>query len=209
MDDRISEAQQRTLRELSAFITRTGYPPTMSELGEVLGITAASAHNLVKQLERKGFVRRQPNRPRSLQVVREPEQSLAALVSVPVVGAVKAGPAMLAEENRLGTIMLPRSTVGTGKQRGRLFALRVTGDSMIDAGIRDGDFVIVRQQPIAESGEIIVALVDGAATVKRLHISDESIELRAANEAYAPIVVQPDSDFRVLGKLVNVTSHED
>ncbi len=204
VEDQITEVQQRTLRELAAFIEWMGYPPTMSELGAKLGITSASAHNLIMQLERKGFVRREPRKARSLSVVREPEQSIETQVPVPLLGKVTAGPTMLAVENRIGNVMVNRNIT----KRGRCFALKVTGDSMIEAGIREGDFVIVRQQPIAENGEIIVALVNDESTVKRLFISEELIELRPANKEYSPIVVHPDSDFRVLGKVVGITRHE-
>jgi len=176
----------------------------MSELGAKLGITSASAHNLVGQLERKGFVRREPRKARSLSVIREPEQSIETQVPVPLLGKVTAGRMMLAIENRIGIVMVNRNIT----QRGLCFALKFSGDSMIEAGIRDGDFVIVRQQPIAENGQIIVALVNDESTVKRLFISDELIELRPANKKYSPIVIQPDSDFRVLGKVVGITRHE-
>ena len=115
VEDRISEAQQRTLKELSAFVSRTGYPPTMNELGDVLGITAASAHNLVRQLERKGFVRREPRKPRSLQVVREPEQVLGTLLPPishairtpsPARGSGKQHPGMCEGKPRLGPLLI-------------------------------------------------------------------------------------------------------
>ncbi len=205
VEDQITEVQKRTLKELSTFIDWMGYPPTMSELGEKLGITSASAHNLVKQLERKGFVRREARKARSLSVViRDPIHSVETEVPVTLLGEIKAGPAMLAVENQLGQVMVNKNIT----RGGRCFALRVNGDSMIDAGIRDGDYVIVRQQPIAESGEIIVAIIDDESTLKRLYISDERIELRPANKEYSPIVVRPDSDFRVLGKVISVTRHE-
>lgn len=205
-EEKITENQRRALAKLAAFIERHGFPPTMSELGDLLGITPASAHNLVKQLERKGYVRRHARKARNLQVLRQPEREFAPSVAVPVLGVVKAGPAMLAEENRVGTISVGRATLRGGNARGKLFALKISGDSMIDAGIQEGDLAIIQQQPIAEQGDIIVALLDGDATVKRLHISTESIELRPANDQYVPIVVQPDSDFRVLGKVVGVVS---
>lgn len=208
VEDQITEVQKRMLNELSAFISEVGYPPTMSELGEKLGITSASAHNLVKQLERKGFVRREARKARSLLVVRDAGQSPDDLITVPLLGVIKAGPAMLAEEHRLGTITVHRSMIRGVVSYERCFALKISGDSMIDAGIRDGDFVIVRQQPLAESGEIIVAMLSDEATVKRLFISDDAIELQPANRDYSPIVVPMDSDFRVLGKVVGVKHHE-
>ncbi|WP_345686070.1 transcriptional repressor LexA [Novipirellula caenicola] len=197
----ITEGQMRALDELSAAIDRNGIAPTMTELGEKLGITAASTHQLVLQLERKGYVRRQPRKARSLRVVRRPSQSIESMVSVPLVGVVKAGPAMLAEENRMGEIMVASDLVA----RGQCFALTISGDSMKDADMRDGDVVIVRRQLIAESGEIVVAMIDDEATVKRLETNDGSIRLLPENRKYKPIVVQPDSDFRVLGKVIGVS----
>jgi repressor LexA len=201
----ITDAQRRTLKEVRDFIASRKYPPTMKELGAQLGVTGTSAHQLIKQLERKGYVTRQPRQARSLAVVREPEQSLEALVSVPLVGLVKAGPAMLAEENLLGQVLIDKSVVG----RGKCFALTISGDSMLNAGMRDGDVVIVRQQQVAESGEIVVALIGDDATVKRLFYHGDRIELRAENKRYQPIVVGPDDEMRILGKVVAVRRADD
>jgi repressor LexA len=200
LDDQITDAQRRTLKGIRDFVARRKYPPTMKELGELLDVTAASAHQLIKQLVRKGYVTRQPRQARSLAVVREPKQELESLVSVPLVGLVKAGPAMLAEENREGDVLIESSVAG----RGTCFALRVSGDSMINAGMKDGDIVIVRQQPVAESGEIVVALVGDDATVKRLFIHGDCIELRAENKRYKPIMVSGETEFRILGKVIAV-----
>ena len=199
-EDQITDVQRRTLKEVREFIVSRKYPPTMNELGELLGVTAASAHQQVKQLERKGYVTREPRKARSLAVVREPEQQLGTLVPVPLVGVVKAGPAMLAEENLLGEILVDESVA----VRGPCFAVRVSGDSMVDAGMDDGDVVICRRQPIAESGEIVVALMGDDSTVKRLFIHGDRIELRAENKRYKPILVGPETDFRILGKVLAV-----
>ncbi len=201
ISDAISEAQERTLKALREFIAKKGFAPTMSELGAFLGITAVSAHQLVKQLERKGYITRDAGKSRSIIVAREPMQIIDALVSIPVLGLVKAGPTMLAEENLLGHVLVSQKLVG----RGKCFALRITGDSMINANIKDGDVVIVRQQQIAENGDIVIALIEDEATVKRLYMSDDVIELRAENKRYKSIVVAPDCDFRILGKVVGVT----
>ena len=197
----ITEGQSRALDELSAAIDRHGIAPTMTELGDRLGISAASAHQLVLQLERKGYVARQPRKARSLRMVRRPSQTLASMTSVPMLGVVKAGPAMLAEENRLGEVMVASDLVGHCP----CFALTISGDSMKDADMRDGDIVIVRRQQLAENGEIVVALIDDEATVKRLDLNDGAIRLLPENRKYKPIEIQPDSDFRVLGKVICVT----
>lgn len=199
--DEITDGQSRMLNELSSAIDRNGFAPTMTELGEKLGITAASAHQLILQLERKGYVRRLPRKARSLSIIRRPSQTIDRMVSVPLVGVVKAGPAMLAEENCMGDVMVASATVG----RSPCFALQVSGDSMKNADMRDGDVIIVRRQQLAENGEIVVALIDGEATVKRLNIEDGTIRLVPENKKYKPITVDPDSDFRVLGKVIGIT----
>ncbi len=199
----ISEAQKRSLTALREIIAKKGFAPTMAELGDFLSISAASAHQLVGQLERKGYIKRDSGKARSITVSREPMQMLDALVSIPVLGLVKAGPTMLAEENLVGHVLVSQKLVG----RGKCFALQILGDSMINANINDGDVVIVRQQPIAENGEIVVALIDDEATVKRLFVSEDLIELRAENKRYKPIVVAPDCELRILGKVVGVTQY--
>ncbi|HAN99489.1 MAG TPA: repressor LexA [Planctomycetaceae bacterium] len=198
----LTEPQRKALQTLRDFIAQRKFPPTMSELGERLGVTAASAHQLVGQLEQKGYVTREPRKARSLSVVREPEHRPEQLVSVPLVGTVAAGPALLAEDNHIGDVLVDRSIAG----RGRCFALRINGDSMTGAGMRNGDVVIVRQQPVAESGEIVVALLDGEATTKRLWIQGDRIELRAENRRYKPIEIAADAEFRIVGKVVAIRS---
>jgi repressor LexA len=126
------------------------------------------------------------------------------MVSVPLVGVVKAGPAMLAEENCLGEVMVSSATVG----RGSCFALQIDGNSMKNADMQDGDFVIVRRQQLAENGDIVVALIDDEATVKRLSIEDGKIRLLPENRRYRPIEVSPDCDFRLLGKVIAVTHQQ-
>lgn len=200
----ITDAERRTLAEVRDFIAQRGFPPTMSELGEQLGVAAASAHQLVRQLERKGFLRREPRKARSLSVVREPHASLATLVPVPWVGLVKAGPAMLAEEHRRGEVLVDAAVA----ERGPCFALTITGDSMTGAGLHDGDVVIVRRQPVAESGEIVVALLGDEATVKRLLIQGDRIELQAANPRYPPMPVSGETEFRILGKVIAIRRTE-
>lgn len=199
--EQITEGQTRALDELAGAIDRTGIALTMSELGARLGISSASAHQLVMQLERKGYVRREPRKARSLRIVRRPRTDIARSVRVPIIGVVKAGPAMLAEENLFGEVSVAADLVGSHP----CFALEINGDSMKDADIRDGDIVIVRRQQLAESGEIVVALIDNEATVKRLEIDDGEIRLLPENRKYKPIEVNPDSDFRVLGKVISVS----
>lgn len=203
--DQITDAQRRALSEIRSFIADFGYPPSMSELGALLDVAAASAHRLVGQLERKGYVKRQARKARSLTILREARQHIGALIAVPLIGVAKAGPAMLAEENRLGEVLVDKRIV----KRDRCFALRVSGDSMIGAGMNDGDIVICRQQPVAENGEIVVALIDDEATLKRLSIRGNRIELRAENRKYRRISIDAESDFRILGKVLATQSNVD
>lgn len=172
----------------------------MQELGEAIRISSSSAHELVGQLVRKGFLRREAGKARSLEVVRLPGPDVADLVPVPVVGTVAAGQPILAVENIVGELLVEAQLA----QHGRCFALEVAGDSMVDAGIGDRDFVIVRQQQVAESGDIVVALLGDEATVKRLHIDEERIELRPENPRHRALVVGPDDDLRIQGKVIAV-----
>ena len=199
-ENAITESQRRVLKQVQDYIAKKKYPPTMKELGKLLGVTAASAHQQIRQLERKGYIARQPGKARSLSVVRMPVEHVEELVPVPLLGDVKAGPAMLAEENRMGEVLVE----GSVARRGRCFALRISGDSMTGASIRDGDIVIVRQQPVAESGDIVVVLIDDEATVKRLFIEGDRIELRPENRRYKPIPIGSEIDFRILGKVLAV-----
>jgi repressor LexA len=182
------------------FVRQWGYPPTHQQLADLLGIKPASAQDQIRQLVRKGYLRRDPGRARGLAVVRGPDEPVGDFVGVPVVGSVAAGGPLFSEENIQGEVLVDAAVAA----KGRCFALRVTGDSMKKAGIREGDLVIVRQQPLAEKNDIVVALVDGEATVKRLFIQDQVIELRPDNAKYRPIAIGPDMDLRIMGKVVAV-----
>lgn len=196
----LTEPQRRTLAAIRTHISRRGFPPTGQELGELLGIAPASAHEQVNQLVRKGYLRRDAGKARSLEILKESETEVSDLVPVPVVGMVAAGQPILAVENIVGELLVEGGVVGSS----RCFALKVTGDSMIRAGIKDGDYVVVRQQQVAESGDIVVALLGDKATVKRLHVSDDRIELRPENPRLRPIPVGPDDDLRIQGKVLAV-----
>ncbi len=196
----ITEPQRRALTAIRSHVARRGFPPTGQELGELLGIAPASAHEQVNQLVRKGYLRRDPGKARSLELLKEPESEVSDLVPVPVVGTVAAGEPILAAENIVGELLVEGRLVG----RARCFALQVKGDSMIRAGIREGDYVVVRQQAVAENGDIVVALLGDEATVKRLHISDDRVELRPENQRLRPILVGPDDELRIQGKVIAV-----
>ena len=196
----ITPAQLRALNEIRVFTSKNQYPPTLQELAAILGVSHSSVQEQISQLIRKGYLRREPGKSRGIAIVREPESSVTAVVAVPIVGRVVAGAPLLAEENVVGEILVEESLLRSG----RCFALEVQGDSMKDAGILPADLLIVRQQPVADSGEIVVALLDGEATVKRLAVKRDQVELMPENPRYRPIEVTADSDFRIVGKVVGI-----
>lgn len=204
--------QQAILAVIRTCVEERGYPPSVREIGEGVGLTSPSsvAHQLAT-LERLGYLRRDPNRPRAL-VVAEPGQvpsdagSTGAAeartpaphtVEVPLVGRIAAGGPILAEQSVEAVFPLPRDLVGEGE----LFMLKVVGDSMIDAAICDGDWVVVRQQADAENGDIVAALLDDEATVKTLKRRDGHVWLMPHNPAYAPIL---GDQAQIMGKVVSV-----
>lgn len=209
------EGLTRRQRDILDVIRRTvderGYPPSVREIGEAVGLTSPSsvAHQL-GVLEKKGMLRRDPHRPRAL-VVSDPDAGAVPVevdatgsgdarpdaAYVPVLGRIAAGGPILAEEAVETVFPLPREVVGDGE----LFLLRVVGDSMVDAAICDGDWVVVRRQPTADNGEIVAALLDDEATVKTLSRRDGHTWLLPHNPAYSPI----DGDHAtILGKVVTV-----
>src|SRR5436190_14600577 len=207
----LTPRQRRVLEVIRDSVDRRGYPPSMREIGEAVGLTSTSSvsHQL-SALQRKGFLRRDPNRPRAVEV-RLPERRAAGEheayagaderrptpTFVPVVGRIAAGGPILAEQAIEDVFPLPRQLVGEGS----LFLLRVVGDSMVDAAIADGDWVVVRQQPVAESGEIVAAMIDGEATVKTFKRRGGQVWLMPHNPAYDPI---PGDEATVLGRVVAV-----
>ncbi len=201
--EEITDPQRRTLGELRRFTRQRGFPPTIQELADILGISTPSVYAQVSQLVRKGYVKREARKARGLTVVGEPMDGLLDLRAVPIVGKVAAGQPILAAENVVGEILVDSRAVRSG----RFFALEVQGDSMIDAGIHNGGLVVVRQQAIAESGDIVVTLLGEEATVKRLYIREETIELRPENPGQRPIRVGPEDELRILGKVV-ATHHK-
>jgi repressor LexA len=207
--DGLTPRQRKVLDVIKSAVERRGYPPSMREIGEAVGLTSPSsvAHQL-GTLERKGFIRRDPNRPRAIEV-RVPEAEEQAYdptgegdarpvpTYVPVVGRIAAGGPILAEQAIEDVFPLPRQVVGDGE----LFLLKVVGDSMVDAAICDGDWVVVRRQPVADSGEIVAAMIDGEATVKTYKRRDGHVWLMPHNASFQPI---PGDDATVLGRVTAV-----
>ena len=199
----LTDSQARILREVESFIREHSFSPTTVELAKRLGIATQSISEQLQRLERNGYIQRQPKKARSLVVLRSVEASrecVSRLVALPIVGTVAAGYPITAVENICGEILVEESVVRSGCH----FALKASGQSMVGAGIHPGDIVIVRQQQIAENRDIVVALLDGEATLKRLHYSDGMIELRPENPRFKPIPVGPNDDLRILGKVVAI-----
>ena len=196
-------------REILDFIESSmrdrGYPPSVREIGEAVGLTSPSTvHTHLATLQREGYLRRDPTKPRALEVRYDPVSGTAAerrpVRHVPLVGNVAAGTGILAEANVEETLPLPADLTGEGD----LFMLRVRGDSMIDAGILDGDYVVARAQPTAEQGEIVVAGIPGdEATVKTFTTEGDNVVLRPANPALEPMTFDPD-EVRLYGRVVTV-----
>jgi len=214
----LTPRQRKVLEVIRTAVERKGYPPSMREIGEAVGLTSSSSvsHQLAA-LERKGWLRRDPNRPRAIEV-RSPDQGDASAYEyavaqqhdetgsgdarpqasyVPLVGRIAAGGPILAEEAIEDVFPLPRQLVGDGT----LFLLQVVGDSMVDAAICDGDWVVVHQQPVAENGDIVAAMIDGEATVKTFKRRDGHVWLMPHNPAFDPI---PGDTATVLGRVTAV-----
>jgi repressor LexA len=211
IDSSLTERQRTILNVIRASVTSRGYPPSIREIGDAVGLTSTSsvAHQL-RSLERKGYLRRDPNRPRAVDVRGADDALGAPTVTdvaasdalpeptyVPVLGRIAAGGPILAEEAVEDVFPLPRELVGEGT----LFLLRVVGESMVEAAICDGDWVVVRQQNVADNGDIVAAMLDGEATVKTFKRAGGQVWLMPHNPAFDPI---PGNDATVLGKVVTV-----
>lgn len=200
----LSDRQREILELIQATVANRGYPPSVREIGERLGLRSPSTvHSHLSSLVEGGFLRRDPSKPRAIEVVapattERPVRSEPTR-DVPLVGRIAAGSPILAEESIESVMPLPESLIGSGP----VFMLEVHGDSMIDAGILDGDFVVVRSQKDAENGEIVAFLIDGEeATVKRFERKNERVILHSENEAYAPMVFT--NGVEILGKVITV-----
>lgn len=199
----LSDRQRQVLDFIRRTVAERGYPPSVREIGEALGLSSPSTvHSHLSSLVEVGAIRRDPTKPRAIEILDDVEPlpvERQDVRDVPLVGRIAAGSPVLATEDIEDVVPLPESLVGTGP----VFMLTVKGDSMIDAGILDGDLVVVRRQATAENGEIVAVLVDDEeATVKRLYRRDGRVVLRAENEAYDDLVF--DEGVAVLGKVVSV-----
>lgn len=226
-DEKLSERQRLILQVIRDAVVLRGYPPSIREIGDAAGLqsTSSVAYQL-RELERKGFLRRDPNKPRAVDVRTIPEEDgirpgprptkkpgpkpkKKAMITqqvpedasrstfIPIVGSIAAGAPILAEENVETYFPLPEEVVGDGE----LFMLQVVGDSMKDAGILNGDWVVIRSQPVVEQGQFAAALIDGEATVKEFHKDSTGVWLLPHNDAYSPI---PGDEAEIMGKVVSV-----
>jgi repressor LexA len=205
MAEALTGKRLQILECIASSLRERGYPPSVREIGEAVGLTSSSTvHAHLAVLQREGYLRRDPTKPRAIEVRFDPSSKAAMAArparTVPLVGDVAAGTGVLAHENVEELLPLPEDFTGTGS----LFMLRVRGDSMIEAGILDGDYVVVRQQPDAENGEIVVAGIPGEeATVKTFARRRGRVVLTPANPALSPMEFGPD-DVTVYGKVVTV-----
>lgn len=217
---KLSARQRRILEVIRDAVVLRGYPPSIREIGDAAGLqsTSSVAYQL-KELEKKGFLRRDPKKPRAVDVRHLPDAAApshgpkrvktkgtfadlhavdtSSTTYVPVVGSIAAGAPILAEENVEDYFPLPAGIVGEGE----LYMLQVVGESMRDAGILDGDWVVVRSQPVAEQGEFVAAMLDGEATVKEFHKDKTGVWLLPHNDAFSPI---PGDNAQIMGKVVSV-----
>jgi repressor LexA len=204
--DDLTDRQRAILEMLHDHQAAHGYPPSVREIGEAVGLASpSSVHAQLATLESKGFLRRDPTKPRALELSPSgdflPNVPAEHARHVPLVGQIAAGGPIIAEQAVDAVYPLPRDLVGEGT----LFMLKVRGDSMIEAGVFDGDFVVVREQPTVEQGEMCAALIDGEATVKFFRRTKAGeVWLDPANESYDPIPVTADQDARVMGKVTAV-----
>lgn len=196
MDKPATERQQRILDVIRAFTVERGYPPSVREIGERVGLSSSSTiHAHLKALERRGLISRDPTKPRALRSDMGPRTAQPDSVVMPIVGKVAAGTPITAQENLEGEFVLPTSFIPRSSES---FMLRVQGDSMIDAAILDGDLIVVRPQKNAANGEIVVAMLEGEATVKRFYREAGRVRLQPENSAMEPIYAH---DVDIVGRV--------
>nr|WP_243237416.1 transcriptional repressor LexA [Heliobacterium chlorum] len=196
----LSERQKRILEFIRSEIRRCGYPPSVREIGDAVGLMSSSTvHGHLNRLEKAGLIRRDPSKPRAMELLvpDDSDHPSDGLIDIPILGRISAGRPILATENLEGTFPLPKNFVRSDK----VFMLSVRGESMIEAGIFDGDLVVVRMQNTAENGDIVVALLGDEATVKRFYRETDYFRLQPENPHMEPILIK---EVRVLGKVIAV-----
>ena len=203
----LTSRQEEILEYIKKYSKENRMPPTVREIGNHFEISSTNGvRSILAALIKKGYINRSPRLSRGIEVIDNDKNGNVAeapsnTIEIPIVGRVAAGTPILAVQNLEGTVTIDRDFLAC---RSDVFALRVKGDSMINAGIFDGDLIFARQQKTAERGEIIVAQIDNEATVKYYHPLADHVELRPANPRYRPIIVKNDKDFTIAGKLIGV-----
>jgi repressor LexA len=193
----LTERQREVLKFISTYIRSHAYPPTIREIADYFEVSIKGAHDHVTALKKKGYVK-SDKRSRTMAVIKRDGEEEGGTVEIPILGPVAAGAPILAEENWEGSIPVHRSMLKRGCQ---YFALNVRGDSMVGAGILDGDMAIIEQRNTAEDGEIVVAMVNDATTLKRYYREKTRIRLQPENDKYKPIYSQ---DVRLLGRVAKI-----
>ena len=194
----VSDKQLEIYEFLKIYTENKGYPPSVREICEAVNLRSTSTvHGHLKRLESKGLIKRDPTKPRALEII-EISNSKKEMLNIPIIGKVTAGAPILATENIEDTFPIPIEYI---KHNDELFMLKVTGDSMINAGINDGDYAIIEKAPTAENGDIVVALIENEATIKTFYKEKDHIRLQHENDTLSPIIVE---DCSILGKLVGL-----
>lgn len=196
---KITPKQQEILDYIKSQILNKGYPPAVREICEAVHLkSTSSVHSHLESLEKNGYIKRDPTKPRAIEIVDDSfNLSRREIINIPVIGTVTAGQPILATENIEGYFPLLSEDI----PRGESFMLKVKGESMINVGIYDGDQIIVRRQPTAENGDIVVALIDDSATVKTYYKEDGHFRLQPENDTMDPIIVP---DLKILGKVIGL-----
>ncbi len=196
----LTDKQKNVYEFIKQQVDQVGFPPSVREIAQAFSISTRAAYDHLRAIEKKGYIRRDPMKPRAIKIIgfRGPDlRNSDEVAMIPLVGRVAAGQPILAEENIEDYMPFPASMV----QKGNVFALKVNGDSMIEDGILDGDYVLVREQNVAERGETVVALLGDEATVKRFYPEKNQVRLAPANAAMQPIIT---NDVSIAGKVVGV-----
>lgn len=203
----LTSRQEEILEYIKKYSKENKIPPTVREIGNHFEISSTNGvRSILAALIKKGYISRSPRLSRGIEIIgsnddENKELAPSNTIEIPIVGRVAAGTPILAVQNLEGTVTIDRDFLAC---RTDVFALRVKGDSMINAGIFDGDLIFARQQKTADRGEIIVAQVDNEATVKYYHPNADHVELRPANPSYRPIIVKKDKDFAIAGRVIGV-----
>lgn len=196
----LTPRQQQVLSYIQQCIHDRGYPPTVREIGKYMGIRSTNGVNdHLKALERKGYLQREDMKSRALRPVEDQEKVL----EIPIIGQVAAGRPLLAVEELEGTVSMDRALLGTVQQ---VFTLKVTGHSMIEDGIFDGDFLFIKKQPTAHAGDIVIAMIDDTATVKRYYPETNAIRLQPANSTMEPLYISEEEAerFSIIGIVIGI-----